>query len=58
LSSGLLDGTLRRELLATGKAQEAVLTLDDLVRAERAFLGNSVRGLLPAERLAEQAAAV
>jgi para-aminobenzoate synthetase/4-amino-4-deoxychorismate lyase len=58
LSSGLLDGTLRRELLATGKAQEGVLTLDDLARAERVFLGNSVRGLLPAERLAEQAAAV
>ena len=58
LSSGLLDGTLRRELLATGRAQEAVLTLDDLARAEHVFLGNSVRGLLLAERLAAQAAAV
>jgi para-aminobenzoate synthetase/4-amino-4-deoxychorismate lyase len=58
LSSGLLDGTLRHELLATGRAQEAVLTLDDLARAEHVFLGNSVRGLLRAERLAAQAAAV
>ncbi|QEX16822.1 aminodeoxychorismate synthase, component I [Hypericibacter terrae] len=58
LSSGLLDGTLRRELLATGRAQEAVLTLEDLARAEHVFLGNSVRGLLLAERLAAQAAAV
>ncbi|QEX22630.1 aminodeoxychorismate synthase, component I [Hypericibacter adhaerens] len=58
LSSGLLDGTLRRELLATGRAQEAVLTLEDLARAEHVFLGNSVRGLQLAERLAQQAAAV
>jgi para-aminobenzoate synthetase/4-amino-4-deoxychorismate lyase len=56
--SGLLDGTLRRELLATGRAQEAVLTPDDLVRAEHVFLGNSVRGLLRAERLAARAAAI
>jgi para-aminobenzoate synthetase/4-amino-4-deoxychorismate lyase len=58
LSSGLLDGTLRRELLATGRAQEAVLTLEDLTRAEHVFLGNSVRGLLLAERLTARAAAV
>jgi len=58
LSSGLLDGTLRRELLATGRAEEAVLTLEDLSRAEHVFLGNSVRGLLLGERLTAQAAAV
>ena len=48
LSSGLLPGTLRAELLATGKAVEQVLTLADLEAAEAIFLGNSVRGLVPA----------
>jgi para-aminobenzoate synthetase/4-amino-4-deoxychorismate lyase len=49
LASGLLPGTLRAELLATGKAEERVLTLADLAEAEAIFLGNSVRGLVPAE---------
>ena len=49
LSSGLLPGTLRAELLATGRAVEAVLTLADLAAAEAVWLGNSVRGLLPAQ---------
>jgi len=35
-------------MLASGKAEEAVLTVDDLARAETVYLGNSVRGLLPA----------
>ena len=49
LSSGLLPGTLRAELLASGKAAEQVLTLADLETAEAIWLGNSVRGLLRAE---------
>jgi len=49
LSSGLLPGTLRAELLATGKATEQVLTLADLETAEAIWLGNSVRGLIRAE---------
>lgn len=49
LSCGLLPGTLRAELLATGKAEERVLTLADLAAAEAIMLGNSVRGLIPAE---------
>jgi len=49
LSSGLLPGTLRAELLAGGEVEEAVLRLDDLRRAEAVFLGNSVRGLVPAQ---------
>ncbi|WP_193337685.1 aminodeoxychorismate synthase component I [Devosia beringensis] len=49
LASGLLPGTLRAELLATGRAAEAVLTLADLAGAEAVWLGNSVRGLLPAQ---------
>jgi len=50
LSSGLLPGTLRAALLRKGWAEEAVLTPDDL-RAGRLFVGNSVRGLVPARLL-------
>lgn len=46
LSCGLLPGTLRANLIATGRAQEAVLRLDDL--REDFLLGNSVRGLVRA----------
>jgi para-aminobenzoate synthetase/4-amino-4-deoxychorismate lyase len=49
LSSGLLPGTLRAELIAQGKAEERVLTLADLRAAEAIWLGNSVRGLIRAE---------
>ena len=49
LASGLLPGTLRAELLASGRAIEQVLTLADLDAAEAIWLGNSVRGLLRAE---------
>ncbi len=51
LTSGLLPGTLRAEMLATGRTVEANLTIDDLNRADAVFLGNSVRGLMPAEPL-------
>ncbi|HEY9079944.1 aminodeoxychorismate synthase component I [Magnetovibrio sp.] len=50
-SCGLLAGTLRQELLDSGRAVEAVLKRDDLKRAERIFLGNSVRGLIVAQPL-------
>ena len=48
LSSGLLPGVLRAELLASGRAEEAVLTLDDLRVADAVYVGNSVRGLVKA----------
>lgn len=48
LHCGLLAGVLRAQLLADGRAQEAILTLDDLVHARRLFVGNSLRGLIPA----------
>lgn len=48
LASGLLPGTLRAELVATGKAEEAILTPADLESAEKIWLGNSVRGLIRA----------
>jgi 4-amino-4-deoxychorismate lyase len=48
LASGLLPGILREELLETGQCSEAVLRLPDL-RDARVRVGNSLRGLLPAE---------
>jgi len=47
LASGVLPGILRAELLATGAAREAVLRPADLAGA-RLFVGNSLRGLIPA----------
>jgi para-aminobenzoate synthetase/4-amino-4-deoxychorismate lyase len=46
LSSGLLDGRLRAGLIGQGACKEAVLTMADL--AGEVFLGNSLRGLIPA----------
>lgn len=40
---GLLAGTFRDELLATGAIEEQVVTLDDLQRADAVWLVNSVR---------------
>ena len=47
LSRGLLPSVLRRELIESGRAVEADLRPDDLVGGF--FLGNSLRGLLPAK---------
>jgi 4-amino-4-deoxychorismate lyase len=43
----LLNGCLRQELLASGACEERVLFPTDLKNAEL-FLGNSLRGLIPA----------
>lgn len=48
LASGLLDGVLRREMIARKQAREATLFPADLARANRLFVGNSLRGLIPA----------
>jgi 4-amino-4-deoxychorismate lyase len=48
LASGLLPGVLRAELLDTGRASEAVLGPADLADANALFVGNSLRGLIPA----------
>ncbi len=45
LASGALPGVLRAELLARGKAREAVLYPADL--ADGFYLGNALRGLIP-----------
>lgn len=52
-SCGLLDGTLRRALLERTEdpAIEAILTIEDLLSAQAIYLGNSVRGLIPAKLL-------
>ncbi len=45
VSSGLLPGCLREELLEKGVLTERVLTKDDLLRATRVCLLNSLRGM-------------
>lgn len=45
---GLLPGILRAELLRDGRAVEADLGVDDLLSADAIFVGNSLRGLMPA----------
>ncbi|TGQ39561.1 MULTISPECIES: aminotransferase class IV family protein [unclassified Mesorhizobium] len=49
LDCGLLPGVLRGELLDEGRAREAIYTLDDLKSAKALFVGNSLRGLIPAK---------
>lgn len=51
LDSGLLPGTLRAELLRSGQATESPLKLADLEGDAEVYLGNSVRGLMPARRI-------
>ena len=49
LDCGLLPGVLRAELLDEGRAREAIYSLDDLKSARALFVGNSLRGLIPAK---------
>jgi len=46
LSSGALDGCLRRSLIEGGNCVESVLRLGDLEHADALYFGNSVRGLV------------
>lgn len=48
LSCGVLDGVLRRELLDAGRATEAVIDRRTLESAKALYVGNALRGLLPA----------
>lgn len=48
LSCGLLPGVLRQAMVLNGDVIEASLTVEDLKSAEAIFIGNSLRGLLPA----------
>jgi para-aminobenzoate synthetase/4-amino-4-deoxychorismate lyase len=56
LDAGALDGCLRRELLELGKCVERKLTPRDLEDGE-VYLGNSLRGLVPAVPVSETATA-
>ena len=51
LNAGLLPGILRQDLLRTGRAHEKTLTPDMLEQADAIYLGNSLRGLIPAEMI-------
>jgi para-aminobenzoate synthetase/4-amino-4-deoxychorismate lyase len=51
LAAGVLPGTLRAALIDDGRASEARLTVQDLNRSGKVYLGNSVRGLVRAEPL-------
>lgn len=45
LELGILPGTLRRKLIEEKKAIEAPLTIEDLKKGARLYIGNSLRGL-------------
>ncbi|MGI3184220.1 aminotransferase class IV family protein [Nioella aestuarii] len=49
LSSGVLPGILREELLSRGEVEEAPITLDMLRNAKAISVGNSLRGEIPAQ---------
>ena len=51
ISCGLLAGTMREKLLATGELTEKVLLVDDLQRAQGIRLINSVRGAVDVEEI-------
>ncbi len=48
IACGLLPGVMRRHLLERGEIVERVITVEDLKRAERIWLINSVRKWIPA----------
>jgi 4-amino-4-deoxychorismate lyase len=48
IACGLLAGVLRTELICQRKARVARITLDDLATG-KLFVGNSLRGLIPAK---------
>ncbi len=47
VACGLLDGTMRRTLVAAGEIGEAQLLREDLLACDRLWLINSVRGWMP-----------
>ncbi|MBU2473206.1 MAG: aminodeoxychorismate synthase component I [Candidatus Omnitrophica bacterium] len=46
LACGLLPGVLREHLLKSGKAKEKILYRQDLLTADKVYIGNSLRGLM------------
>ena len=53
ISSGVLNGTLRSRLLKDGYKglTEKILTPEDVITADAIYFGNSVRDLMPAEKI-------
>ena len=51
LSANILPSILRAELIETGKVAARDLTQEDLVRADKIWCGNSLRGLIAARLL-------
>ncbi|MDW8105939.1 MAG: aminodeoxychorismate synthase component I [Armatimonadota bacterium] len=49
IACGLLGGVYRERLLERGRIEERVISVEDLLRAERLYLINSVRGWIVAE---------
>ena len=49
LSAGLLPGILRAELIENGKVIEKTLRVEDMLAADKLYVGNSLRGLIPAK---------
>jgi para-aminobenzoate synthetase / 4-amino-4-deoxychorismate lyase len=54
ISSGLLAGTFRDQLLSEGKIKERVITIEELKTAKEFFLINSVRKWMKAELVVKQ----
>ena len=48
VQEGLLNGVFRRYLLSTGRAAEKRIWPEDLQKADKIYVGNSVRGLMEA----------
>lgn len=48
VSSGLLAGTYRKKMIESGEVIEKLISVDDLRKADRIWLVNSVRGRMPA----------
>ncbi len=48
MTSGLLPGVLRQSEITSGRCKEQIVTLDDLRQARQIWVGNSLRGLIPA----------
>ena len=54
ITCGLLPGTLRRVLIANGDVSEQIITHKDLIEADEVYIGNSVRGLMRVELIANE----
>jgi 4-amino-4-deoxychorismate lyase len=54
LACGLLAGVLRAQMIDGGAAREAIFSYDELRSARAVFVGNSLRGLIPAKPVRDQ----